>query len=113
MEDYITEERKAKILSAKLLNIWSSNKGIEFSLTPSNIDWPQYCPVLGLRLDYFRSGRGSQTENSPSLDRVDPTKGYTPENTRVISSRANRIKNNGSAEEHRKIAAYMDEQLSQ
>ena len=113
MEEFITEERKAKILSAKQINIWSSGKNIEFSLTPFNIDWPQYCPVLGLRLDYFRKGRGSHYDYSPSLDRVDPAKGYTPENTRVISNRANRIKNDGTAEEHRKIAAYIEESLSQ
>ena len=80
--------------------------GIAFSLKFSDIYWPEYCPVLGLELNYHRKGR--KVDNSPSFDRIDPALSYTPENTRIISERANRIKNDGTAEEHRKIAAYID-----
>ena len=84
----------------------AAKKGIEFSLKFDDMYWPEYCPVLGLELNYYRKGK--RVDNSPSFDRVDNTLGYTPEKTRIISDRANRIKNDGTAEEHRKIAAYID-----
>lgn len=80
-------------------------KGIEWSLKPNELIWPEICPILGLTLDYT-IGNGRK-ENSPSLDRIDCTKGYTADNVRIISWRANRIKNDGTAEEHQKIFAYM------
>ena len=82
------------------------HNGVAFSLKFEDMYWPEYCPVLGLELNYNRKGR--KEENSPSFDRIDPSLSYTPENTRIISERANRIKNDGTAEEHRKIAAYME-----
>jgi hypothetical protein len=79
--------------------------GIEWTITPSEIEWPEKCPVFNIPLNYeISTGRN---DNSPSLDRLDPTKGYTPDNVKIISWRANRIKNNGTAQEHLDIAAYM------
>lgn len=68
------------------------------------------CPVLGiaLRLD-LPEGFTTHVPNSPSLDRVRPDLGYVPGNVRVISNRANLIKNDGTADEHRRIAAYIEE----
>lgn len=48
----------------------------------------EICPVTGLRFDLrtnerLRSGRHTNPL-APSLDRVDPTRGYTNENTRVV-----------------------------
>lgn len=63
---------------------------------------PDTCPVLGIPLDYT-SGKGTRCDNSPSLDRINSLDGYTLGNVIVISWRANRIKNNGSPEEHLKI----------
>lgn len=109
MWSFVTRERLEQILQAKQLN--AAMRTIPFGLTVDNVLWPEVCPVLGLRLDYFIRGRGKLSEYSPSLDRIDPALGYYPENVRVISNRANRIKNDGTAEEHRKIAAYIDENL--
>lgn len=48
------------------------------------------CPVLDIELQ-----RGLVTQDqSPSLDRLDPVKGYVPSNVTVISFLANRIKQN-------------------
>ena len=69
-----------------------------------DIQWNLVCPILGLELDYFTEVR---TENSPSFDRIDPSKGYVKGNVQIVSWRANRIKNDGTAEEHEKIAAHM------
>jgi hypothetical protein len=79
--------------------------GWEWSVTMSDIKWPTHCPILGLELDYFAEFR---KENSPSFDRIDSSKGYVAGNVQIISWRANRIKNDGTAEEHRKIAEFLD-----
>lgn len=83
------------------------SKGLPFSLTAEDLVIPERCPVLGIKI-LLLSGRG-RLDCAPSLDRVDPSKGYTRTNTRIISERANRIKNNGTAEEHEKIARYIRE----
>ena len=46
---------------------------------------------------------------SPSIDRIDNSKGYVKENICVISMRANMIKSVGNSEEHQKIADYLRE----
>lgn len=69
---------------------------------------PDVCPVLGIPLNYAGTGHMgfSRQENSPSIDRIDSSKGYEKDNMVIISWRANRIKNNGTAEEHKKIWEY-------
>ena len=83
-------------------------KGIPFSLDFKDIAIPERCPIFNTLL-VFGDGKGrGRLDNSPSLDRIDNTKGYVPGNVAVISGRANKIKNAGTAEEHRKIAEYID-----
>ncbi len=71
-------------------------KGLEFSITVDDIFIPEKCPILGIPL---KQGNGKPEDGSPSLDRIDPAKGYTKENVWVISYKANRIKNNATIEE--------------
>lgn len=78
-------------------------RGIPFTLTFSEISWPTHCPVLGMELDYMTEGR---QENSVSFDRIDDTQGYLDGNVVICSWRANRLKNNGTADEHQKIADF-------
>lgn len=80
-------------------------KGIEFTLTLDDIFIPEFCPVLGLRLT--KLGRGQATDATPSADRIDTAKGYVAGNVVVMSLRANRIKNNGSAADHERVATWM------
>jgi len=77
----------------------------EFNIEVSDIIIPDICPVLGLFISKEAKGR---QDNSPSLDRIDNSKGYVKGNICVISWKANNIKNVGTAEEHRKIAEYID-----
>lgn len=70
-----------------------------------SLDLPDVCPILGLELDYT-FGKGTRNECSPSIDRIDSNKGYEIGNCIVVSWRANRIKNDGTPEEHRKIAEF-------
>jgi hypothetical protein len=79
--------------------------GKPWSLPFGELVWPTHCPILGIELDYFSEGR---QENSVSFDCINPELGYVIGNVQVISWRANRIKNDGTAEEHRKISDYLD-----
>ena len=84
----------------------AKKKDIEFELCTNFIEaiCPTHCPVLGLELNY---AGGKMHESTATLDRILPEHGYIPGNVAVISARANRIKNDGTAEEHRKIAEYI------
>ena len=71
-------------------------RGEECNLELDDIVIPEYCPVLGIKI---KPGSHSHQDNSPSVDRIDSTKGYTKDNVWIISARANRIKNNATIEE--------------
>jgi hypothetical protein len=79
--------------------------GIEFTITREDLVVPTHCPVFGMELVV---GTGCAKDNSPSVDRVDPTKGYVPGNVRVISHKANTIKNNATAADLRAVLIYME-----
>lgn len=82
--------------------------GIVFDLTPgdiSNLTIPITCPVLGIPL---RQERGRQTDNSISIDRIDSTQGYTPDNVVIVSWKVNRLKSNASLEEMRKMVTFYE-----
>jgi hypothetical protein len=79
--------------------------GVPFALKPSDIVIPEVCPVLGIRLTV----NGPRRDSTASLDRIVPELGYVPGNVAVVSWRANLLKNNGTADEHQRIAAWMRE----
>lgn len=101
-QSIIYQEMRAKF-RAKRAN--ATRSGIEFTIDFCDLDFPTHCPILGIELNYFAEERA---ENSVSFDRLDPTKGYIKGNVVIVSWRANRIKNNGTAEEHQKIADFMN-----
>jgi len=80
---------------------------IPFSLDYQRIHKIYKCPVLGIDLSWNNSKR---QDNSPTLDRLVPSKGYTEENTRIISWRANRIKNNASLEDLKAIVNWLEKE---
>jgi hypothetical protein len=55
------------------------------------IKYPKVCSVFSVELDWDAH---ICNNNSPSLDRVNPTKGYVPGNVMLISNKANRMKQN-------------------
>jgi hypothetical protein len=85
--------------------IRSQRRGIPFSLEVDDLVIPDKCPVLGIQL---RVSERVHDDSSPSLDRIDPSKGYVKGNVAVISYRANTIKNNSTTDELRKIIRYMN-----
>lgn len=69
---------------------------LDFDLTVEDLLVPQICPILGIPLS---TGSLTKEKQSPSLDRLDNSKGYTKENSWVISSLSNTMKNDASFEE--------------
>ena len=78
--------------------------GIPFALSLDDITIPERCPVLGIQLKVVKKRGGG--DSSPSLDRIDPSGPYSPENTIVVSLKANRMKSTASPEEMLRVACY-------
>ena len=72
--------------------------GIEFTLKKTDIRIPDVCPVFGVPLVVHKGSPGGKGD-SPALDRFDNNLGYTPENTWVISHKANMMKGAASPRE--------------
>ena len=76
----------------------AKRNGLAFDL---NAGWvydnaPEVCPLLEIALCFERV---TVCNDSPTLDRIDNTGGYTRDNVWVISARANRIKTDATADE--------------
>lgn len=95
--------------------MWTRSKrrakeaNIPFTLEPTDIVIPNVCPVFGIKLR--RTHAGKIEDDSPSLDRVDNSKGYHKSNVRVISNKANRMKYTFSLEDLEKFLNYMKGEL--
>ena len=84
----------------------AKKRGIIFTLSCKEIDVPDECPILGIKLEPFIGSPGGR-DNSPSLDRIDPSKGYEDGNIQVISHKANSMKFTASKEELIKFADWI------
>ena len=103
------DKRRRNPIPYMLYNIKkrAEEKGLEFNLTAEDLQIPTVCPVLGIPIRIGRNSRGF-SDNSPSVDRINPSRGYTKDNICIISWRANRIKYNSTYEELQKVLAYME-----
>lgn len=80
----------------------AKKRGLEFSITKEDIKFPEVCPIFGIKFDY------DSPKYTPSLDRVDNTKGYVPGNVRVISKLANTIKRDLTVDMAKRLIDYME-----
>lgn len=83
-------------------------KGLDFTLNLEDLVVADRCLAFGKPMQH---AEGGPKDDSPSIDRLDPRKGYTKENVRVISYRANRIKNDATLEELKLLVAYLEREM--
>ena len=62
------------------------------------------CPIL--KIPMF-TGKGVSTDNSPTLDRIDNSKGYVKGNIHIISRKANQMKSNANLKDIEMLYNYM------
>lgn len=79
-------------------------KNLDFTIQMSDIVIPKNCPVLGIELKFNKK---KPKDDSPSLDRINPLKGYCKDNIKVISHKANTIKSNADMNEIKLIIDYL------
>ena len=84
----------------------AKNAGLEHTLVLDDIIIPDYCPVLGIKLE---TGDRKEHYNAPSIDRIDNSKGYIKENIVVISTRANLLKKDATIDELVMLAKFYSE----
>lgn len=77
--------------------------GVPFNLTFEDYEIPEFCPVLGIRLNWNDDNKAS----TPSVDRFIPSEGYVKGNISIISMRANSLKSDGTVEEIQKLVDWM------
>ena len=72
-----------------------------------------HCPILNIPLEWScnRNNGHSAMAASPSLDRIDPAKGYVKGNVWIISHRANRIKSDATHEELKLVTKAVGEAI--
>ena len=93
-----TRERSWRNYALSRVKSKSKKFNIPFDLGPSDLEMPETCPVLGIILNYNNKGNTGHLD-SPSIDRIIPDLGYTKNNVRVISVRANLLKSNATVAE--------------
>ncbi len=99
-------DEKVAYFTWKLQQVAQSAKkrGKEFDLRVADLQLPDNCPVLRIPLDYGTPAKNF--EATPSIDRIDNTKGYVAGNVLVISTRANTLKRDASRDELEKAARF-------
>jgi len=99
----------------KMLGMWygaesrAKSYGREFNISLDDVieRYVEICPILGIPIEW--NNTGTFCHGSPSLDRVDNTKGYIKGNIQIISHRANALKKDYLLCEWEKVCAYMQQ----
>tara|TARA_R100000008_G_scaffold84782_1_gene73078 strand:+ start:270 stop:737 length:468 start_codon:yes stop_codon:yes gene_type:complete len=75
-------------------------KNLPFNITAEYVKsiWPEdnKCPALGIE---FKQGVGKSIDSSPTLDRIDNSKGYIKGNVQIVCNLANKIMSSATPEQ--------------
>lgn len=85
----------------------AKKQGLPYDDKCPDLELPDVCPVLGIALIYPSALKNKRSPNSPSLDRLENLLGYVSVNLRVISFRANALKNDATIDELESVIKYM------
>ncbi len=92
-------KRYSKYVYSRLFNnckIRANKKGLDFNIEIIDLHIPDKCPILEIDIV---TGTRKNYNSSPTVDRIDNTKGYIKGNIRVISCLANTMKNSATIEQ--------------
>ena len=82
----------------------ANKHNIEFSITPNDIEVPEYCPVFTwIKLNHNNI---VVSDDSPSGDRINNSLGYIKGNIIVTSNRANRLKQDSNQKEREILSEF-------
>lgn len=83
--------------------IRAKKKNLDFNIELSDLVIPSVCPISLIEIKVCT---GKVGDSSPTLDRIDNSKGYIKGNVDVISQRANTRKGDMSLEEIKRLHNY-------
>lgn len=89
----------------KNANFRAKKRGLAGNLRVSDLTIPDKCPILGIPLT--EDIDPNRPENVISLHRLDPSLGYTKDNVIIVSWRANRLINDGTLKDFKKIVKFL------
>lgn len=88
----------------------AKNRGLEFHLTRQDLlklaRNTSHCAILGTELHYARGLGDGPRPDAASIDRIDNERGYHLDNIRIVSLRANAMKNNLTMDQLINLAMY-------
>jgi predicted transcriptional regulator len=86
-------------LKTKVSRDYYKKKGKFMDIKPEDIIINEYCPFLGIKIDYNTHSKEFFNNDSQSVDRIENSKGYVKNNVWVISRLANTMKNDATTEQ--------------
>lgn len=86
-------------LKTKTYHRYYKEKGKFMDIKPKEIIINEYCPFLGIKIDYNTHSKEFFNNDSQSVDRIENSKGYVKNNVWVISRLANLMKNDATTEQ--------------
>jgi hypothetical protein len=106
-DNYAKNNPERRILS--IIKYRAKQKNMEFNLEPEDIKIPETCPIFNYPLikQLDNKGKFGPRYNSPSVDRIDNTKGYVKGNIQIISNKANSMKSSATPEELLQFAYWV------
>jgi hypothetical protein len=87
----------------------SRQAGIKFSLKLEDFTIPSKCPCCK---KVFGDVLENRSKQSPSLDRIDSSKGYTKQNVAVLCWGCNKVKTNGTIEQFKQLVKWLSQKRS-
>lgn len=112
--EYITKQKRDNTrknhVSTMLSNARkrANKKGITFDLVKEDIIIPEICPILKVP---FEIGTKDNYDYTPTIDRIDNSKGYTKDNIQIITNKANSMKNSADFTMLVNFAEYVKENI--
>ena len=82
--------------------------GVDFNISIQDLVdlWVDRCPIFGFPLVFGDDGPNGRSD-SPSIDRIDPTRGYERGNIQIISKLANSMKQNATEKQMIQFAEWI------